>query len=437
MTNLTVVVGLGVSGLSCVRYLHKQGIPVAVNDTRSSPPNLDAIIAIDPTIPISLGKLDEALLSRANQIILSPGIALANPLISKLIKQGVSVIGDVELFAKAANASVISITGTNAKSTVTTLVGKMAEAAKLNVGVGGNLGTPALDLLDDARDLYVLELSSFQLETTEHLKSKVATVLNITPDHMDRYPTLRDYQLAKLRVYQNCECAVVNKDDALTEPENKTSKKIYFTMRTPAENEFGLHDNYLMFGSTKLLHASELPVAGKHYQSNAMASLALGHAYGLPMEIMLKVLREFQGLPHRCQLIRETNQIKWYNDSKGTNVGASLAAIEGLGEIINGKLILIAGGIGKNADFSPLLPAMQKYARHVVLIGDAAKDLACVIGNSIPYSFATSMEEAIRTAAKCAQPEDSVLLSPACASFDMFKNFEHRGEVFTELVKGL
>lgn len=437
MTKLTVIVGLGISGLSCVRYLYQQGIPVAVNDTRPSPPNLDAIIAIDPTIPISLGKLDEALLSKADQIILSPGIPIANPIISKMIKQGVRVIGDIELFAQAATAPVIAITGTNAKSTVTTLVGKMAEAAGLNVGVGGNLGMAALDLLSNDRDLYVLELSSFQLETTEHLKAKVATVLNVTPDHMDRYPTIRDYQLAKLQIYKDCEYAVVNKDDLLTEPENKTSKKIYFTMQQPAENEFGFLDNYLMHGKTKLLHASELPVAGKHYQANALASLALGHAYGLPMDAMLKVLREFQGLPHRCQLIRETNQVKWYNDSKGTNVGASLAAIEGLGAIINGKLILIAGGIGKNADFSPLLPAMQKYARHVVLIGDAAKELACVIGNSIPYSFATSMEEAIKTAAKCAQPQDSVLLSPACASFDMFKNFEHRGEVFTELVKGL
>ncbi len=382
MSDLHVVVGLGATGLSCARYLKEKGVIIAVMDTRPEPPQLAVLQKIDPTIPVSLGGFDVSLLNRATSIILSPGIALQTPEIAQQIKRGISVIGDIELFARAVRVPVIAITGTNAKSTVTTLVGNMAQAANYQVEVGGNLGVPALDLLENsAANLFVLELSSFQLETTYSLTPQVATILNVTPDHMDRYATLNDYQQAKYRIYHNCDVAVCNREDTLTECHEITlQNKFYFTLKTPRSNEFGLltknNETYLAYEDKLLLPINELPVMGKHYQANALAALAIGHGFGLPFEPMLKILREFKGLPHRCQFVRERNNIKWYNDSKGTNVGATEAAIEGLGSEIKGKLILIAGGVGKHADFSTLIPVIEKYSRHVVLIGEAAHDIA-------------------------------------------------------------
>lgn len=440
MSNLHVIVGLGATGLSCARYLKAQGIPFAVTDTRENPPQLADFQNSYPEVEISLGKLDRALLDKAAKIIISPGLSLREPVIAEQVARGKSVIGDIELFAQAVKVPVIAITGTNAKSTVTTLVGKMAEEAGYQAEAGGNLGIPALDLLNKqpAPNLFVLELSSFQLETTHSLKAKVATVLNITPDHMDRYVDLADYQAAKHRIYQHCDVAVCNHDDPLTE--NTTApRKIYFTLNTPQQNEFGLirkdGDIFLAFENDCLLATSELPVMGKHYQANALASLAIGYGFGLPMDAMLKVLREFKGLPHRCQYVRERNGVRWYNDSKGTNVGATQAAIEGLGSEIKGKLILILGGVGKKADFTTLVPAVAQYCRHVVLIGEAANEIAQAIGNRVPVSFATSMDEAVLQCDAAAQIGDSVLLSPACASFDMFKHYEHRGDVFTGIVE--
>lgn len=441
MSNLHIIVGLGVTGLSCARYLTERNIPIAVMDTRSYPPQLDTLKKICPDAPLALGGFDDSLLNQADCIVLSPGVALREPAIAKQIKRGVPVIGDIELFAEAVEVPVIAITGTNAKSTVTTLVGKMVNAAGFCAGVGGNLGLPALDLLsiDSKTNLYVLELSSFQLETTYSLKPIVATVLNITPDHMDRYTDFAAYQQAKRRIYQNCQVAVCNYDDALTDYHH--IRKFYFTAHTPTLNQFGLMiengHTYLAFEDHRLLAATELPVKGKHYQMNALAALAIGYAFGLPFEPMLTVLREFTGLPHRCQFVRELDGVSWYNDSKGTNVGATIAAIEGLGSEIRGKLIVIAGGVGKKADFSSLNLVIKKYVRHVVLIGEAASELAQSIGIGVPITFAQSMEEAIQKAREHAKTHDSVLLSPACASFDMFKHFEHRGEVFMELVNKL
>jgi UDP-N-acetylmuramoylalanine--D-glutamate ligase len=440
-SNLHVVGGLGVTGLSIVRYLQSQAIPVAVTDTRQSPPNIDILKRDFPQVPTYFGKLDEEILGKAAKIILSPGIALREPVIAAQIARGVPVMGDIELFAQAVKVPVIAITGTNAKSTVTTLVGEMAKEAGYHVGVGGNLGIPVLDLLtnEPSAELFVLELSSFQLETTHTLAPRVATVLNVTPDHMDRYDDLHAYQQAKLRVYHHCQVAVCNRDDPLTDC--PLQKKIYFTLNKPQQDEFGLlpKDNkvYLAYGDNPLLSIQELPLVGRHSQANALAALAIGYGFGLPFPPMLAVLKKFTGLPHRCQFVRERNGVKWYNDSKGTNVGATLAAIEGLGSQIQGKLILIAGGIGKNADFSPLLPAVERYVRGIVLLGQDAPVLAHVIGQHVPFSFATDMQEAVHKASDMAQRDDSVLLSPACASLDMFKNFEHRGDVFTDIVRGL
>lgn len=442
-SELHVIVGLGATGLSCACYLKDRGLPFAVTDTRDNPPQLAALHQIDSNIPVALGGFNASLLDKATSIILSPGVALREPAIARQVERGVPVIGDIELFARAVKVPVIAITGTNAKSTVTTLVGEMAAAAGYHVQAGGNLGIPALDLLaqNPATNLFVLELSSFQLETTYSLKPKVATVLNVTPDHMDRYDDLAAYQRAKYRVYQNCNTAVCNRDDILTECHEPLEKKFYFTLDTPKAGEFGLltKDNqiFLAYENQPLLSVNDLPVMGKHYQANALAALAIGYGYGLPFEPMLKVLREFKGLPHRCQLVRERNQVKWYNDSKGTNVGATQAAIEGLGSEISGKLIMIMGGVGKHADFTPLASVVEKYSRHVVLIGEAAQDIASALKDRVPVSYAKTMDEAIQQAGSIAKPNDSVLLSPACASFDMFKNYEHRGQVFTEMVERL
>jgi UDP-N-acetylmuramoylalanine--D-glutamate ligase len=440
-SNLHVIVGLGITGMSCAHFLHNQGIPIAIVDTRENPPQLAAFKQAYPDVPIFLGGLDETLLAKAASIVLSPGMSLTEPAIAKQARLGTPIIGDIELFARAVKVPVIAITGTNAKSTVTTLVGQMMSAEGYQVQVGGNLGIPALELLEKnpQTDLFVLELSSFQLETTYSLKPKVATVLNVTPDHMDRYSTIADYQQAKHRVYQHCEIAVCNRDDPLTE--TTLARQIGFTLGSPKQDEVGLltknGETYLAFETTPLLPVKQLPVMGKHYQANALAALAIGYGFGLSFDSMLAVLREFKGLPHRCQWIRERHGIAWYNDSKGTNVGATQAAIDGLGSMIAGKLILIAGGLGKNADFSPLVPNIKKYARHVVLIGKAAHEIAKAIGKGVPLSFAESMDEAVRIADEKACSGDSVLLSPACASYDMFKHFEHRGEVFMEIVQKL
>ncbi len=439
---LHVVVGLGTTGLSCVRHLTKQNIPVAVTDNRPNPPGLNELKQHFPNVPVSLNQFDEKLLSTAAVIVLSPGVSLKEPAIAQQVARGIPIVGDIELFARAATAPVIAITGTNAKSTVTTLVGEMAAAAGVRVQVGGNLGVPALDLLTTPPpELFVLELSSFQLETTYSLAPKVATVLNVTPDHLDRYATVEEYCAVKQHVYSKCEVAVCNRDDPNTECQHAVKRKFYFTLQTPGKNEFGLlkqkDETYLAFENQILMPTRELPVLGRHYQANALAALAIGFGYGLSLEPMLKVLAQFKGLEHRCQLVRERNGVRWYNDSKGTNVGATLAAIEGLGSEMQGKLILIAGGLGKNADFSSLVPAIKKYVKTVVLIGEAAPILANVIGNAAEIKFAKTMADAIAVADIAAQSDDSVLLSPACASYDMFKNFEHRGEVFAQVVQGL
>lgn len=434
------VVGLGVTGFSCARFLHRQGAYFSVIDTREHPPHRDAFLAEFPGATLTLGHFDAAQLREADVIVLSPGVSIKTPEIQTEIQRGVKVIGDIELFAMAVKAPVIAITGTNAKSTVTTLVGLMMAAAGYRTEVGGNLGMPALDLLlKDPAEVYVLELSSFQLETTYSLQPKVATILNITPDHLDRHETYESYQAAKHRVYLAAQCAVYNADDALTI--TTTVPSLSFTLKTPTDNQFGLITSgsrgYLAHGETLLMPADELPVLGKHYQANALAALCVGHAFGLPMDPMLRVLQVFQGLPHRCQHVRERHGVRWCNDSKGTNVGATQAAIEGVGAAIQGKLVLIAGGVGKNADFSTMLPVISAYVRHVVLIGEAAREIANVIEGRIPYTLATSMDEAVKIADAAAQSGDCVLLSPACASFDMFQNYEHRGHVFSEIVSRL
>ncbi|MCK4869639.1 MAG: UDP-N-acetylmuramoyl-L-alanine--D-glutamate ligase [Gammaproteobacteria bacterium] len=433
-----VVVGLGKTGISCVRFLRDQGCDTTVVDSRAQPPGELELARDFPNVELFCGKLEHDVMQLADVLVVSPGVALRKPAIKAQIARGVEIVGDIELFARVAEAPIVAITGSNGKSTVTTLVGDMAKQAGLQVGVGGNLGVPALDLLSvEKPDLYVLELSSFQLETTRSLKAAAATVLNISPDHMDRYDSLADYVAAKMRIYSNCKAAVINKDMDPVETHSNPSQKIYFTLSKPGNDEFGVRDGYLALGDQLLMPICELKIKGRHQIANALAALALGDAIGLSMNAMLVALRAFSGLEHRCQWVRRLNGVDWINDSKGTNVGATQAAISGLGESTAGKIVLLAGGEGKGADFSVLLSVVQKYVRTVILFGHDSEIIAAALTEGCKIVQAESLAQAVTIAANEAQSDDVVLLSPACASFDMFKNFEDRGEQFMQEVKKL
>ncbi|WP_324731679.1 UDP-N-acetylmuramoyl-L-alanine--D-glutamate ligase [Pseudomonas paeninsulae] len=437
-----IVVGLGKSGMSLVRFLARQGLAFAVVDSRANPPELSTLREQFPQVEVRCGELDVDFLCRASELLVSPGLAIATPALQEAAARGVKLSGDIELFARYAKAPIVAITGSNAKSTVTTLVGEMAAAAGKKVAVGGNLGTPALDLLSDEVELYVLELSSFQLETTDQLNAEVATCLNISEDHMDRYASLAAYHLAKHRIFRGARQVVVNRDDALSRPLVADDMPCWlFGLGKPDFKRFGLleenGEKYLAYQFDALLPVRELKIRGAHNQSNALAALALGHAAGLPMAPMLEALQRFAGLPHRCQWVGERNAVSYYDDSKATNVGAALAAIEGLGADIAGKLVLIAGGDGKGADFSALGKPVAQFCRAVVLLGRDAERLAAALGDGVPLIRVTSLEEAVQRSAELAQAGDAVLLSPACASLDMFKNFEARGHLFAQAVEAL
>jgi UDP-N-acetylmuramoylalanine--D-glutamate ligase len=435
----TVVVGLGKTGLSCARFLAAHGVHFVIADSRTTPPGVEEMRQHFPEVAIHLGPFDAALFNHAEQLVLSPGVAPQEPVIAAAQQAGVPVLGDIELFARHVNAPVVAITGSNGKSTVTTLVGEMAKAAGIKVRVGGNLGTPALDLLEgEAPDLYVLELSSFQLEVTESLNARAATVLNISEDHLDRHGTVEEYAAIKQRVFRGDGVMVLNRDDSVVAAMAEASRRVvYFSLEQSASNgDYGLqqqgNDTWIAKGSQRLIATKEIRIAGRHNWANAMASLALGEAVGLPMPAMTDVLRSFPGLPHRCQWIAEQNGVNWYEDSKGTNVGATLAALAGMP---GNKVVLIAGGQGKGQDFAPLRPVVSERARAVVLIGEDAPLIAKALDKSVPLINAASMEEAVTRAAEAAQPGDAVLLSPACASFDMFTNYVARGEAFNTAVR--
>ncbi|KIP98594.1 MULTISPECIES: UDP-N-acetylmuramoyl-L-alanine--D-glutamate ligase [Pseudomonas] len=437
-----IVVGLGKSGMSLVRYLARQGVRFAVVDTRANPPELSTLREQFPQVEVRCGELDAEFLGRASELLISPGLAVATPALQEAAKRGAKLSGDIDLFARAAKAPIIAITGSNAKSTVTTLVGEMAAAAGRKVAVGGNLGTPALDLLDDDVELYVIELSSFQLETTELLNAEVATCLNVSEDHMDRYADLPAYHLAKHRVFRGARQVVVNRDDPLSRPMIADQVPCWsFGLGKPDFKRFGLleenGEKTLAYQFEALLPVRELKVRGAHNQSNALAALALGHAVGLPMAVMLDTLKGFTGLPHRCQWVGERAGVSYYDDSKATNVGAALAAIEGLGDDIAGKLVLIAGGDGKGADFSSLRKPVAAHCRAVVLLGRDAERLAAVLEGAVDIVRVDTLQAAVEQAAAIAQSGDAVLLSPACASLDMFKNFEERGRLFAQAVEAL
>lgn len=438
--SLYVIVGLGKTGLSCVHYLLKAGHSVAVTDDRAIPPGLHELRTHFPQLPICVGEFSEEMLSKADVLVLSPGVPKAHPLVRAQLDRGACILGDIELFAQQARSPIIGITGSNGKSTVTTLVGEMAREAGLNVGVGGNLGTPALSLLSEDTALYVLELSSFQLETTDHLKANTAVVLNISPDHLDRYPIFDDYVKAKQKIYTHCEIPVYNREDDLSFQGVPLSEKaISFGLDTPSAGHFGMiaadETYYFAYGEERLFSIDDIKLRGRHQWSNILASLALGKAVGLPFPAMIRAACQFPGLPHRCEWIGCYQGVDWYNDSKGTNVGAAIAAIEGLGQTAKGKLILVAGGVGKQADFSDLRPSVSKYVKSALLLGKDADQIAEALDGICTISRVKDFYETVEVANQIAQPGDIVLLSPACASFDMFEGFDKRGEAFIKTVR--
>jgi UDP-N-acetylmuramoylalanine--D-glutamate ligase len=436
-----LVVGLGKTGLSCARYLSTQGVEVAITDSREHPPALDDLQETYPDIAVFVGGFDSEVFERATCLIVSPGISTREPLIAEAQARGVEIIGDVELFARNANAPVVAITGSNGKSTVTSLLGKMAKAAGMDVRVGGNIGVPALDLLHEPRpDLYVLELSSFQLETTESLNACAAVILNISEDHMDRYNDLNDYTAAKAKVYYGSGTLIVNLDDervvATANIIRKGRALSGFTTGKPKEKQFGLCDkddeDYLCYENELLIPASELKIKGKHNVANALAALALGQEAKIPLAAMLVALKEFPGLPHRSQWIAEKNNVVWYNDSKATNVGATIAAVNG---IQANNIILIAGGQAKGQDFSALKDIVKNKVKHLILLGEDAKLLNVELSQYTEVSFVNDLAQSVKKANEIAVAGDAVLLSPACASFDMFSGYEQRGDMFVGAVK--
>jgi UDP-N-acetylmuramoylalanine--D-glutamate ligase len=439
----SVVVGLGKTGASCVRYLAKRGMRVRVTDSRRAPPGLAELGELAASIELRLGAFDADLLDGARQVLMSPGVSLQEPIARAARARGIEILGDIELFARAVRAPVVGITGTNGKSTVTTLVAQMAAAAGRSVLAGGNLGEPALDLLEHATpDLYVLELSSFQLETTSSLALAAAVVLNVSADHLDRYASIDAYAAAKARIFAHATTLVLNADDPLVavmaqHAAHPVAARVVRFSIAGAPAEYGLERRdgrtFLARGGRALLDVAELRIAGLHNAANALAALALGDALGFAEAAMLDTLRSFTGLKHRSVRVAELDGVCYVDDSKGTNVGATIAAVAGM----TGPLVMIAGGEGKGQDFSPLAQAFRGKVRAAVLIGRDAPALEAALAGSCPTLRAGSMEEAVRAARDAARDGDTVLLSPACASLDMFRAYNHRGDAFAAAVLAL
>ncbi len=434
-----VVVGLGQTGLSCLRHLSGQGLKVAATDSRIEPPGLPAFKDAFEAVPICLGEIKRELLLSAKKIILSPGVSLHDESIKLAIEKGIPVCGDIELFCQQTQKPIIAITGSNGKSTVTTLVAEMARRAGLKTGVGGNLGTPVLELLDDsATDIYVLELSSFQLETTFSLNAHASVVLNLSSDHMNRYISMKHYADAKRRVYAGDGLMVINKDDPMVrEMADETRKQVYFSLSEPAD--FGLitfrNDTWLCRGKEKIIRQSEVGIQGRHNVANALAAIALASSIEVPTAAVVDTLRMFNGLAHRCQRVVTIGGVDWYNDSKATNVGACIASIEGLHG--QGDIVLIAGGDSKEADLSDLAPVVKRYVKHALLLGADATRLRTVFEGMTPVTLVEDMREAVDMARRVAQAGDLVLLAPACASQDMYNDYRQRGDAFVEAVNAL
>lgn len=427
-----LIIGLGATGYSAAQFLQQTPIKFAVIDSRSHPPQIDCLREQMPDVPVFSGGFDQSALEVATHILISPGVSLQDKAIRKAVLAGVQVMSDIDLFACATDKPIIAITGSNGKSTVTTMLGDMGNAAGFKTVIGGNLGTPALDLLQQEADLYVLELSSFQLERTTALNARAATVLNVSADHLDRHHDMAGYAKEKQRIFRGDGAMVLNADDPMVSAMRDSSRPTWrFSIRQ--KTDFYLHRgeiDQLMFGDALLMNAADLPLEGSHNIANALAALALGHAVGMDMNAMCRALQKFKGLPHRMQKVAEIRGVRWVNDSKATNIGACVAALQGYGE----KVILIAGGDAKGADMNELTPVLREKSKAVVLMGKDAELIAQALNNCVPTHFAANMKEAVRIAAGIAAPGDNVLLSPACASLDQYKNYVDRGNQFAQAV---
>ncbi len=442
-----LVAGLGISGQAVLRHLVTQGdVCVWAFDSR---PNADLAplqIAF-PEVAFACGALPEAWRVEAEQLVLSPGLDPRVPWIEDFYLRGIEVVGEIELFCRALKPAqqVIAITGSNGKSTVTTLVGELLTEAGIRACAGGNLGTPALDLLSDDRDVYVLELSSFQLETTKSLKAVSATILNISPDHLDRYNSMNDYVAAKAKIYQMTQLAVVNADDAVAQAQCPSAvRSIRFGLSMPeARGDFGLIATNAGYDLVELRQegllawfaTQDLQLAGRHHWANVLAALALCSPFALPQAVVVRVLARFSGLAHRTQRVAEKWGVVWVNDSKGTNLGATLSAITSIG--IDAPLILLAGGQGKGQDFSELAEVVERYVRVLIVFGEDGGQIAQAVQGRTEIHQVVTLQQAVALAASLAVSGDVVLLSPACASFDQFKSYVDRGEQFTQLVATL
>ena len=435
-----LIFGLGATGQSVARWWRQQGAAFAALDTRAERADDAAAVADIDRDNAAFGDVDVAFVERCTEMIVSPGVALDHPLIERARGQGCRVRGDIDLFMEAAQAPVVGITGSNGKSTVTSIVGEMIAACGVKVAVGGNLGRPALDLLADEPELYVLELSSFQLERSETLSLSLATVLNISADHLDRYASMTDYHRAKHAIHKQVGHVVANRDDPLTIPLVPEDTPVtWWRSGEPDLNEFGLVERdgvaWLCRGPERLLCTDELQLAGKHNHLNVLAALSLGSALKMPLEGLIEGAKQYRGLPHRCRLISQIKGVRFIDDSKGTNIGATAAALEGLAGA--GQIWLIIGGQGKGQDFSLLKPVLTRINVRLLVMGEATEQIRADLGEHTPMDVMSSLEDAVTLSAASAQPGDTVLLSPACASFDMFSSYVERGERFQAAVAAL
>jgi len=446
-----LVIGLGETGLSMVRWLSAQGARLRVADSRTAPPGLSDVEQYVDAKEIIRGELTDATFEGIDLIAISPGVPLYEPAIARAVARGIPVAGDIELFAQQLNPQssllsprVLAITGSNGKTTVTSLVAHLCCACGLDAVAAGNISPAVLDVVlqrgENQPAVWVLELSSFQLETLSNLHADAATVLNVSEDHLDRYAGMDGYAAAKQRIFTGSRVQIVNRDDVRSmSMKNPEQEYVSFGLNMAERDvDFGIereaNDIWLVNGNQRLIKASELQLAGLHNVANALAALALCRAIDLPMPALLDALRNFKGLPHRVEKVEEKHGITFYDDSKGTNVGATVAALEGLGC----KAVLIAGGVGKEQDFFPLNTAVKQHGRAVVLIGRDAPLIADALqGCEVPVTYAVDMRDAVQQAARLAQSGDAVLLSPACASFDMYKNYAHRADVFVAEVHQL
>ncbi len=432
-----LVLGLGATGLSVARYLKRAGRDAVFHDSREEPPGLHELDELWPDAERQLGGSE--LPANIVRVIVSPGIADSDALVETARDAGLEIMSDIELFAQEAHAPFVGVTGSNGKSTVTTLLYHMCRAAGHSALAGGNLGKPALDLLaEPVPEFYVLELSSFQLQRTKTLPARVAVLLNVTPDHLDWHASEAEYRESKYRIFRDAESAVINRGDGEAAERTKhIDRVISFGLDAPADGHYGLRREddqvFLARGDNVLLAVSELALFGLHNQANALAALAAGELLRLDQQAMLQVLCEFPGLPHRMQFVRRVAAVNYVNDSKATNVAAAIASIQS----VDGMLVLIAGGEGKGGDFSALAEPLEKKLRAAVLIGRDAEAIEAALDTIVPTYFARDMDDAVEQAAAFAESDDTVLLAPACASFDQFENYAARGDAFCRAVEAL